>query len=267
MAQDLLMIGELAKLLNVSTHTLRFYEKKGLIIPTQVTEKGYRLYDFNALSTLEEILLLRSFDMPLETIETYLSNKSADSYVAYLANIETAIDERIDLLNATKQVVARNKNLVHEFNTNHSALTIQHLPERQLLHIKHISNPFKMELGEKEFYDILSSKYGQYHIQQSSDIAYVSTDNGTDLYLILHPIDAKSLDASMIFVAPEGPYLCGFHHAKTLRDYLNFIARVEERIETDSLNAGTYMLDIISKNFSVFTDDPYLSYFQLPLLG
>ncbi|WP_119184460.1 MerR family DNA-binding transcriptional regulator, partial [Poseidonibacter lekithochrous] len=44
------LIGQLAKLCNVSSDTLRFYEKNQLIVPAGRSESGYRLYSEDNLS-------------------------------------------------------------------------------------------------------------------------------------------------------------------------------------------------------------------------
>jgi DNA-binding transcriptional MerR regulator len=49
--------GELAKLAGISTDTLRFYERKGLLSPPLRTANGYRLY---SLETLHRVRVIRS---------------------------------------------------------------------------------------------------------------------------------------------------------------------------------------------------------------
>ena len=52
-------VNEVSKLAGVSIRTLQYYDKIGLLKPTQYTESGYRLYDDTALETLQQILLFR----------------------------------------------------------------------------------------------------------------------------------------------------------------------------------------------------------------
>jgi DNA-binding transcriptional MerR regulator len=51
----MLTIGEAAQRLAVSADTLRYYEKQGLLAPTERTDAGYRLYDREALRRLSFI--------------------------------------------------------------------------------------------------------------------------------------------------------------------------------------------------------------------
>jgi len=50
-----LTIGKLAKLAEVSTDTLRFYEDESLLMPAKKTEAGYRLYGDDAVRRLDFI--------------------------------------------------------------------------------------------------------------------------------------------------------------------------------------------------------------------
>lgn len=51
----MLTIGEAAQRLDISADALRYYEKQGLLKPTERTEAGYRLYSEDALRRLRFI--------------------------------------------------------------------------------------------------------------------------------------------------------------------------------------------------------------------
>lgn len=51
--------GELAGLAGVSSRTIRYYDKKGLLKPVSYTEGGYRLYDSHSALQLQKIKLLQ----------------------------------------------------------------------------------------------------------------------------------------------------------------------------------------------------------------
>ena len=59
-------IGQLAKLSNLSIHTLRYYEKIGLIEPVYRNRSKQREYDDDILIWLEFINRLRETNMPLK---------------------------------------------------------------------------------------------------------------------------------------------------------------------------------------------------------
>lgn len=55
----MMTVNEVGKLTGVSVRTLQYYDKIGLLHPTEYTQAGYRLYDDTALEKLQQILLFR----------------------------------------------------------------------------------------------------------------------------------------------------------------------------------------------------------------
>lgn len=75
MKGKMLSIGEVTKASGVSARALHFYDEKGLLKPSFVSEAGYRYYDSEALGRLKRLLLLRELDIPLSQIKSVLDNK------------------------------------------------------------------------------------------------------------------------------------------------------------------------------------------------
>ena len=67
-------VNEVSKLTGVSIRALQYYDKIGLLAPSGYTASGYRLYDDTALETLQQILLLKSWNSPLKEIAKILSS-------------------------------------------------------------------------------------------------------------------------------------------------------------------------------------------------
>ncbi|MBD7963993.1 MerR family transcriptional regulator [Fictibacillus norfolkensis] len=65
-------IGEVSKLLNISTHTLRFYEKEKIITPER-TVRGDRRYSESHVQWLRFVIKLKETKMPLVQIQEYAS--------------------------------------------------------------------------------------------------------------------------------------------------------------------------------------------------
>ncbi|TCS93839.1 effector binding domain-containing protein [Hazenella coriacea] len=64
----MLTIGQMARIFNISTKTLRHYETIGLFSPSKIGDNLYRYYQSNQISVLRNILFLRSLGMGLEQI-------------------------------------------------------------------------------------------------------------------------------------------------------------------------------------------------------
>ncbi|MCT5886927.1 c-di-GMP-binding multidrug transporter transcriptional regulator BrlR [Pseudomonas aeruginosa] len=66
----MLTIGQLARIFDISTKTLRHYDAIGLFVPARTgSDNGYRYYQPEQIEQLSRILALRRLDVPLEAID------------------------------------------------------------------------------------------------------------------------------------------------------------------------------------------------------
>jgi DNA-binding transcriptional MerR regulator len=97
-----LTISEVAEITGVSTHTLRYYERIGLVEVDRDTS-GRRVYDSGALARVVFVTRLRSSDMPIRDIARYLTLVSQG---------ETTVPARLALMQAHRATIqARLENL------------------------------------------------------------------------------------------------------------------------------------------------------------
>ena len=64
-------ISEIAKMLNVSTYTIRYYDKEGLF-PNVKRVNGIRIFDENDMPWLRILNCLKNTGMPIKKIKEYL---------------------------------------------------------------------------------------------------------------------------------------------------------------------------------------------------
>lgn len=88
-------VNEVSKLSGVSIRTLHYYDKIGLLQPTQTTDSGYRLYDDTALERLQHILLFRELQFSLKEIKEILDSPNFDR--------NKALDQQIEMLTLKKE--------------------------------------------------------------------------------------------------------------------------------------------------------------------
>ena len=69
----MLKISELAGLIGLSVHTIRFYEKHGLIEASERSESGYRLYSAADINRAEFVKTARNIGFALGDIAQLLS--------------------------------------------------------------------------------------------------------------------------------------------------------------------------------------------------
>lgn len=115
-------VHEVSELAGVSIRTLRYYDKIGLLPPTEVTEAGYRLYDEAALYRLQCILLFREMEFPLRKIggildgDTRERNQALDRQITLLEMKREHLDNLIDLARGIKGIGVRKLDFT-AFNT------------------------------------------------------------------------------------------------------------------------------------------------------
>ena len=73
-------INKLAKLAGISTRTLRYYDKQGLLKAHRDPENNYRYYEENEVDQLQKILFLKLFDLPLEQIKKVMQTSPETQY-------------------------------------------------------------------------------------------------------------------------------------------------------------------------------------------
>ena len=83
-------IGETAQLLNVTRDTLRFYEKKKLIVPRKEAN-GYRYYSGEDIQLLLDLIFLRKLQYSIQDIQLLCEDGDMDSMSPPSANF-TAVD-------------------------------------------------------------------------------------------------------------------------------------------------------------------------------
>lgn len=90
--------GQFARKASVSIRTLRYYDKEGLLAPSQYSESGYRLYTDEDLVNLQQILALKFLGFSLDEIKALLRThpRSLQDVLAQQKAIMEAKRARLD---------------------------------------------------------------------------------------------------------------------------------------------------------------------------
>ena len=89
--------GELAKACGVTVRTVQFYDQRGILIPSALTEGGRRLYSEEDLKKMKIICFLRDTGLSLDTIGKLLAEEDPGSVVSiFLEQQEQVLREEID---------------------------------------------------------------------------------------------------------------------------------------------------------------------------
>lgn len=101
--------GEIAKRCNISVRTVQFYDTKGLLIPTEVSDSGRRLYSNEDLKKLQLICLLKSLGLKLASIKDILTSEFAVNTLLLILKeqskqLDNEIKEKKDQLKAIETI-------------------------------------------------------------------------------------------------------------------------------------------------------------------
>jgi MerR family transcriptional regulator, thiopeptide resistance regulator len=105
-------VGQVADVFGVTVRTLHHYDAIGLLTPSERSRAGYRLYTDEDLTRLQQIVVYRRLEMPLEEIATLLD--SDEDAVSHLRRQREAVMTRLDEL--TDIVVAIDRALEREMS-------------------------------------------------------------------------------------------------------------------------------------------------------
>lgn len=129
---DYLTIGELAQLMGTSTHQLRYFEEKGVLLPERISAGGYRQYGIEQVYTLGHILYLREFDIPVSGIKDCFEHYSEEDYKQLLMKKTEEMDKEIQRLTALKNYTTAMLTQIEADSKAIGDMTIETKPERHL---------------------------------------------------------------------------------------------------------------------------------------
>lgn len=87
-------IGDLAKRSGLSAHTLRYYEKSGILIPQNRSDNNYRLYTDDDLGKAKFIKHAREIGFSLSDVQIFLSIR-ADKPAHICAEAKSIAEHKI----------------------------------------------------------------------------------------------------------------------------------------------------------------------------
>ena len=76
--------GELAKLCGVTVRTVQYYDSRGILVPSELSEGGRRLYSEEDLKRMKVICFLRELDLSINTIDRLLHEAHPEKVIDLL---------------------------------------------------------------------------------------------------------------------------------------------------------------------------------------
>jgi len=107
--------GELAKACGVTVRTVQFYDQRGILVPSALTEGGRRLYSEDDLKKMKIVCFLRDTGLSLDTISRLMKEEDPGSVISLLLEqqeqiLREEIRERREKLNRLEDLEKGVKN-------------------------------------------------------------------------------------------------------------------------------------------------------------
>ena len=113
--------GKFARKASVSVRTLRYYDKEGLLSPSEYSEAGYRLYSDEDLVNLQQILALKFLGFSLDEIKD-LMKTGPRSLADVLAQQKAMMSEKRAQLDGIIQAIGETEKLLQAGNLDWESL-------------------------------------------------------------------------------------------------------------------------------------------------
>lgn len=105
--------GEMADLCGVTVRTVQYYDTRGILVPSELSEGGRRLYAEDDLRLLKVICFLREIGLSINTIDSLLREDDPGSVISVL------LDQHEQVL---KEELTETKNKMHKLEDLKKAL-------------------------------------------------------------------------------------------------------------------------------------------------
>lgn len=138
------LIGEFAKLHNISKQTLIFYDKIDLLKPIYYDEdNNYRYYSSDQLEILDTIFILKEIGVPLKDISALLKNRSLEKTIATLKKQQIKLDEQINELKRIKKRLNEKLDIFEQASTKSYNQNISYAYEEQMyIYVSPVLKPY-----------------------------------------------------------------------------------------------------------------------------
>ncbi|MDD6795716.1 MAG: helix-turn-helix domain-containing protein, partial [Clostridiaceae bacterium] len=134
-------IGEIAKMFNISTQTLRLYDRMDLIKPAHINEdNGYRYYSIEQFIKLDCIKLCKSMGLSLEEIKGFIGNESSiKSILDITRKHQVTLENKIKELESMKSNLDSFENRIEEsIKTGFNKIVLVDNEERALIRYSYL---------------------------------------------------------------------------------------------------------------------------------
>lgn len=152
-------VKEFADLTGVTERTLRYYDRKGVLVPTNYNKKGHRLYNHEDIVKMQKILTLKYLGFSLKEIIENLSNHSINSVHDTLDKQKKLLKKKRDEIDHVIQTITRVEQIMkHEEVESDLLLAVIHSIQMEKRQEDWLSNYLSKPIVEQVFMQHMSEE-------------------------------------------------------------------------------------------------------------
>ncbi len=264
MKNELLSIGEMAKINNVSVSTLRLYDEIGLIKPCYIDkESRYRYYNIRQNARLDMIQYMKALGMELKEIKEVLESGDTKLIESILIHRKKQVKEQMTNLNLQLAAISRTIESLERYrkSPNIGTITIEYIPHRKIYSMPTSVNfyDYGIEVYENELKELKNSLIKHnlpqiYYCNAGTTMKKESFLEGkleSDEIFVL--VDDNFPQSDFVKRIESGMYVCIY--LDSFDEEKEYAKRLLEYCEENKYKiVGDYICEVLTE-FSVFDDE------------
>lgn len=272
MKDDMLKIGEMAKLNKISIPTLRLYDEYGLLKPIYTDpETNYRYYNIRQNARLDMIQYMKELGMSLNEIKSILDKKDLRLIESTLVQKKQQVKEEISQLELRNSALSRAIESLEWYRQSPKPglITIEYIPERRIYAMHTDINFYDHDISVYEH--ILSDLKNNIIANGLPQIYYCNAGTTLDKANFLK----RNYDSNEIFIFVDenfpdnhntriierSMYACIY--LNKFEDEIPFANRLLDYCHSNNMNiAGDYICEVMSE-FNVFDSEERTMFLRL----
>nr|WP_207714662.1 MerR family transcriptional regulator [Clostridium tetanomorphum] len=212
-------IGEFARLRNITTETLRHYDRIGLLKPIKVDARtGYRYYSILQYEQLGTIKELRQLGMSIDEIKKYFNNRNLTQSFSILKDKHDKLINKIKELQQLEESISEKIKHLESISklSDFQNIVIKEIEEREIITFdKSIKNEIdlsysciELENELKEIAPIVASNRFGTMIKQK-DVELNKYIESASMFLFIK--DKENIHKNYIKKIAKGTYACMYY--------------------------------------------------------
>lgn len=254
---QLLTVGQMAEINQVSPQTLRYYDKIGLLKPAAIYDNGYRYYEISQCALLDMIAHMKALGFSLDEIRDFIRTGDQTAYIAELGAMRKQLSKDISQMQNRLHIINRKLSDYYRYS-NLPAPGVPYLevmPRRRILAFDTNIN-YYYDTASTQHYELMLRAFKEYLIAHRIPMEYFCNVGGimrkddlcsgsyVESVLFISLADDDELEGSKFL--ESGIYLCMVCHKSECE--IEYIEAMQAEIDAQGYKiAGDYICEVVDE--------------------